>query len=665
MDRVTGPMNRIAGSVMSTTERTQRLTRQLEFVEDRADKVEKTFIKIGAVAAGIGFAAHKTFQWQEQLQNQQRVTQQLFDTYNGGTAEGVRLTQELTSNAMALSKVFGADYTQVQESVNALTKQFGIDTTEAFKLVETGFLSGANANGDFLSQLREYPALMKETGINASQMIGIIIQQVKSGVYSDKGVDAIKEAMRSIKNMTPATATAINGLGLSSVKMQQDIASGSITVFDAIRQISTAFAAANPAAKGKALADIFRGPGEDVGEQFISRIGTMNTSLQGLVDKGNPLVNNLQNRLDLERQIATTQQQVSDTISPVSMAIHKRFLEAKLAAAEMADAVFGVVVRFAQANPRLSKFLAVGALVVGGLYALITAVTLASLRIKAFTIQTYLAIFGENGFIASLKTGVLWTYNKVRALVAMGAAWLVNTARAIALTATLTFYALVTGGATAATAALNAVLLATPIGWIVLGIGAVIAVVVSLVKHWDSLKRAFTEGGFIAGIKRIGFVIIDALLAPVQGLLNLISKIPGLGSVAKGADFIQGLRDRMDNATNVPAGAGASKSANSLKGMPDWWEQFGGQKFNGPSLDSYDSTNTIDHFKNNNKDKTPQGVSGGSSGGRVLNQTLRIERININVEAKDLVGKAREHAEQVVKYITDGLNEGAVQVLNG
>lgn len=645
-------MNRIAGSVMSTTERTQRLNRTLERVNDRSIAVTMNFVKMSAAAAGIGVAANKTFQWQEQLQNQQRITQQLFDTYNSGTAEGVRLTQELTSKGQALSKVFGEDYRLVQESANALVKQFGISHSEAFKLVETGFLSGANANGDFLQQLREYPALMKETGINASQMIGIITQQVKSGVYSDKGVDAIKEAMLSIREMTPATAKAIEGLGISSVGMQQAIANGSVTVFDAIKQISVAFAAADPAKKGAALADIFRGPGEDAGEQFISSLGTMNTSLQGLVDKGNPLVANLQQRLDLERQIATTQQQISDTISPVSLAIHKRFLEAKLAAAELANTVFGVVVRFAQANPQLSRFLAIGALVVGGLYAMITAVTLATLRIRAFTIQTYLAIFGEKGFIASLKTGVLWTYNKVRALVAMGAAWLVNTARAIALTATLTFYALVTGGATAATAALNAVLLATPIGWIVLGIAAVIAIVVSLVRHWDSLKKAFTEGGFIAGIKRIGFVLIDALLAPVQGLLTLISKIPGLGGVAKGADFIQGLRDRIDNATNVSGanagGASAGKTEAGLGASPDPLQAAlgGGKKGNGGGT-------------------VPTGVTGGASGGRVLNQTLRIERININVEAKDLVGKAREHAEQVVKYITDGLNEGAVQVLNG
>lgn len=657
-------MNRIAASVTNTTERTQRLTRSLERVNERSAAVAMNFVKISATAAGIGLVANQTFAWQNQLQDQQRITQQLFDTYNGGTKEGAALTQQLTSNAMALSKVFGEDYRLVQESVNALTKQFGVDTAEAYKLVEQGFLSGANAGGDFLQQLREYPALMKETGINASQMIGIMTTQVKEGVYSDKGIDAIKEAMMSIREMTPATATAIDGLGISSANMAAQIENGAISAFDAIQQISVAFAAANPRAKGAALADIFRGPGEDAGEKFIASLGTMNTSLDKMVDTGNPLISQLSTRLQLEQQIATTQQQISDTITPVSMAIHKRFLEAKLAAFELAEKVFQVVTRFTDANPVLSEFIGylIGLPLVLG--AVFTGLTWVWLRLKAFTIEAWLAVAGQNGFVASLKSGVRWLGFQAKALWLTAKRFLLNIYRTMALAGALAWYELTAGGAVTMTNILNAAMLAMPIGWIILGVMAIVAVIVSLVKHWDSVKKAFTDGGFIAGIKRIGFVIIDALLAPVQGLLNLISKIPGLGGVAKGADFIQGLRNGLDDATNVGAkSAQVAKQKNPFEDE-EFAMNFTMAKTNDEINKTLNSNN--DPFKAALGGKGGVGgVSGGSSGSRVLNQTLRIERININVSANELKTKAREHADEVVRYIADALNEGAVQTLNG
>lgn len=89
------------------------------------------------------------------------------------------------------------------------------------------------------------------------------------------------------------------------------------------------------------------------------------------------------------------------------------------------------------------------------------------------------------------------------------------------------------------------------------GIGSIIAgplinIITSFIKHWDSVKTAFTDGGIIAGLKRIGFVILDAMLKPVQALLELLSKIPKLGHLAqKGADKIAELRDNLDNATYV------------------------------------------------------------------------------------------------------------------
>ncbi len=125
---------------------------------------------------------------------------------------------------------------------------------------------------------------------------------------------------------------------------------------------------------------------------------------------------------------------------------------------------------------------------------------------------------------------------------------------------------------TAAQAAFNVVASLNPIGLIVLGIGALVAAIAacikwfdswgetvlncmgpigwaiaSVVRHWESIKAAFTDGGILAGLKRIGIVLLDALLLPVQKLLELLSRIPGMSKLAAGgAQRIAALRERLD-----------------------------------------------------------------------------------------------------------------------
>ena len=51
-----------------------------------------------------------------------------------------------------------------------------------------------------------------------------------------------------------------------------------------------------------------------------------------------------------------------------------------------------------------------------------------------------------------------------------------------------------------------------------------------LVNSWDGIKRAFSDGGFMDGIKKLGGVLISALIDPLVFFLKMLAKIPGLGS---------------------------------------------------------------------------------------------------------------------------------------
>jgi hypothetical protein len=56
----------------------------------------------------------------------------------------------------------------------------------------------------------------------------------------------------------------------------------------------------------------------------------------------------------------------------------------------------------------------------------------------------------------------------------------------------------------------------------------------SLLQNWNNITDAFKSGGIKAGILAIGKAMLDGLLVPIQSFLELVSKIPGVGNLAKG-----------------------------------------------------------------------------------------------------------------------------------
>jgi len=74
-------------------------------------------------------------------------------------------------------------------------------------------------------------------------------------------------------------------------------------------------------------------------------------------------------------------------------------------------------------------------------------------------------------------------------------------------------------------------------------IGFLISAIIEIGKNWDRITEKFSSGDILGGILAIGGAILSGILAPVQGFLELVSKIPGVGDLAKGAaSKIQELR---------------------------------------------------------------------------------------------------------------------------
>lgn len=193
---------------------------------------------------------------------------------------------KLRNSVKATADQFGEDFGETMQAVNALAKGFGISIDDAMQLMRDGFVSGANANGEFIDTLKEYPRYFSEAGLSAEEFIAITTNAAKQGIYSDKGVDVIKEGNLRIREMTKATAEALDAIGISSEKVQENLRNGSITTFDVMQMVASKLGElpASSAAVGTAIADIFGGPGEDAGLEYIKSLSTVQLSMSALKD---------------------------------------------------------------------------------------------------------------------------------------------------------------------------------------------------------------------------------------------------------------------------------------------------------------------------------------------------------------------------------------------
>jgi FtsZ-binding cell division protein ZapB len=215
-----------------------------------------------------------------------------FYDYNQGLAEATRLTREFTGLAgdelvsvrngiQAVADTMGHDYKDTLSTVDALMSNYGITAQQATKVVEDGFVSGADLSGDMLAKIQQYAPTFHDAGIGASEMVAIL-QQTRSGIFSDKGLDVITMASKKIREMATGTKDALTAIGVDVTKVQQDLANGTRSTFDVIQEVSTKMKAfgANSEQVGDVLKNVFGKQSAEAGIKLIEQLDTMSTDIE-------------------------------------------------------------------------------------------------------------------------------------------------------------------------------------------------------------------------------------------------------------------------------------------------------------------------------------------------------------------------------------------------
>jgi len=220
-----------------------------------------------------------------------------FYDYNKGLLQATRLTkeflglsgsslQEMRNEVQATADTYGKDFKETLEGVDTITAQWGLNAKESLNVMNEGFQSGADLNGNMIAKIKQYAPAFKDAGLSAKQMVAII-QQTRSGIFTDKGMDLITMASKKIREMSKTTSESLDAIGISSKQVEKDLQSGSKSTFDVIQEISSKLKTMpqDSQAVGNVLKDVFGKQGASGGLQMIESLDKISTKLEDVKKK--------------------------------------------------------------------------------------------------------------------------------------------------------------------------------------------------------------------------------------------------------------------------------------------------------------------------------------------------------------------------------------------
>lgn len=274
---------------------------------------------IGVVAAAIGKTAGYVLDVNKEFEQLQGTVQQVTDTTGSAL-------NNITVRTRAISETFDKEFNQVLIAANKISKDFDVSFNDAFDAIETGLLSGADASGDFLDKVKEYPIQFREAGFSLRDFVKLASQEIKGGVYDDKLLDTLKEANISLKELGDTQVEVLeNAFGSTFANdFIEGIKNGETTVKDAIIEISKEAEKQNLSLQQSQLltSDIFKGAGEDVGgfgEIASQVLQGLERDYDSLINKEDEYINRQSLLLEANKDLADSQNTLANLVTDLGI----------------------------------------------------------------------------------------------------------------------------------------------------------------------------------------------------------------------------------------------------------------------------------------------------------------------------------------------------------
>lgn len=242
--------------------------------------------------------------------------------YNKGMIEASRLTQnftgltgdaadKITTDTQAIADHMGKGFDDTIGAANTLVQQFGISWEEALTKIEDGIEAGADMNGRFVENINQFAPALRDAGVSVDEFVSILAE-TRNGIFDEKGVQDIIKGGTRLRAMTKQISESLDACGISSKKMQEDLANGNITMLDAVQQVAAKLKELpeNSQEAGLLMKNVFGRTAAEGGTLLIQSLADVNTNLDEAKERMGDL-----GRLNREQMEA--QKELNETLAAV------------------------------------------------------------------------------------------------------------------------------------------------------------------------------------------------------------------------------------------------------------------------------------------------------------------------------------------------------------
>lgn len=196
--------------------------------------------------------------------------------------------ETVTTNALMLSQVFGADVNESIRGINALMEGFGLSATEATDLMTVGMQRGLNYTDELGDNLSEYSVRWGEAGMSASTYFSLLEAGASNGAYNlDKVGDFLNEFLTSLSDGRMESSMASFSEGTQEVF--ESFQNGGATAEDVLNSVLIELNnMPNGYEKAQIASELWSSLGEDNAMGMITALGGVENSfgdVEGAADK--------------------------------------------------------------------------------------------------------------------------------------------------------------------------------------------------------------------------------------------------------------------------------------------------------------------------------------------------------------------------------------------
>ncbi|MFE7094612.1 phage tail tape measure protein [Streptomyces erythrochromogenes] len=472
-------------------------------VEAANDKLAAQLGLGPAEAAQVAQVSARVFggAWGDSVETVNRAIKGVYQNI-GDTSTAQGGLEGVTQKVLALSQTFDQDLSMTTAAAGQLMRTGLADSAdEALDIITVGLGTAADKSGDFLETLNEYSTQWRRLGVDGQTATGLIVQAIKGGARdADQVADAIGIFGETALKGGDAVNEAYKTIGLNGKEVTALMKEGGASATKALQMTTDALrGTADESVRLNAAAALFGDPANIMGDGLYSLNPATAAAAAGmdnaagatdrLVEKvGGSSASKLE---EFKRKVVGELTEVGGTMVGFAMK-HQAVME------PLAYTLLGLATVVLVVKGAMIAYSAVSAIVAGA-HAVISAscwtVIGNWLRMNAIGLGMYARIAGA-AVVSAATTGAAWVGS---ALVSIGV-WIAAVVRAGA-TAAVQFTMMAARAVVwAATMAAQWLIAMGPIGWIIMG---VIALVALIVVYWDQIKAyTIAAWGYVwAGIK--------------------------------------------------------------------------------------------------------------------------------------------------------------------